>query len=101
MLGDNNVGTDEDVERGLFYAAAIPTTNSAGAAITAPRAARVLNASLGHNDPAYTGMPIASTAQLAIVKRIGTAGTIMVFAAGNDGPCNKINGWAPFRLSSR
>lgn len=93
VLGNNGTGSGDDIVRGLLFAAGIPVQNSAGATITPTQTARVVNASLGANDPQCTGNPRPSPAQIEIVKRIEANGTILVFAAGNDGPCNVINEW--------
>lgn len=93
VLGDDGTGSGADISRGLIFASGLSVTNGAGTVVQAARPARVINASLGANDPQCTGNPRPSPTQAALVKRLEAQGTILVFAAGNDGPCNVINEW--------
>lgn len=87
VLGDT--GSAEDIVRGILFAAGIEVSNSAGAKVKPARAARVMNLSLGPNNPMCTDIkPSAESVQA--VERVLAAGVVVVVASGNDG-CNTLD----------
>lgn len=93
VLGDDGTGSGANIGRGLVYAAGLPVQLSNGQTVQHATGARVINASLGANDPQCTGNPAPSPTHFEIVRQIEARGVVLVFAAGNDGPCNRINEW--------
>ncbi|MFO0722702.1 MAG: S8 family serine peptidase [Myxococcota bacterium] len=87
VLGDT--GSAEDIVRGILYAAGIQVKNSAGAPVVPGRAARVMNLSLGPNNPMCTDIK-PSEDSVKAVERALAAGVVVVVASGNDG-CNTLD----------
>lgn len=90
VLGDAGTGSNEDVNRGILFAAGITVENSAGQTVTPTRRAHVMNLSLGPNNAQCTDIPPGGS-EVEAVNRALAAGTSVVFAAGNDN-CNQLDG---------
>jgi serine protease len=82
-------GSDAVINSAILYAAGIAVQNSAGATVTPPGRARVMNLSLGPNNTMCVDIQPSQGARNAVARALA-AGTVVVVASGNTN-CNTLD----------